>query len=169
MTKKLKIKFAKFEKALVMQILEQVGKFVWGNHIRTSYTPELSLNGEVYLRGKDRNRDLKIESMCFSSNAERDEYLAKVVGWITDEQFTVGSGELKVGEMCKFRDGLDGKWREGRLITILPEKYDFRYIFETKAYVRGWDFASYAQPLSQHADPTVEGDIYTWEMEIADE
>ena len=168
MTKKLKIRFVKFEKALAMQILEQEGKFVWGNHIKTNYFPELSLKGEVYLRGKDRNKDLNIESMYFSSNANRDEYLAKVVGWITEEQFT-SLGELKVGEMCEVKDDSeDDEWNKNRLLAILPEEYDYRYIFAEDSFERGWTFYRYARPLASCVQPKIDGDVYTWEMEVVE-
>ena len=50
MTKKLKIRFVKFERALAMQILEQVGEFKNTEHVKTAVAPNLSVNS-VFLRG----------------------------------------------------------------------------------------------------------------------
>lgn len=175
MKKLLKIRFAKFEKALAMQILEQEGRFVWGNHIRTSRIPEMSRIGLIYLRGEDSKSDLKLDSLHFSSNAERDEYLEKVVKWISDEQFSNNSDELKAGEMCEVSvDGKNWNWGEKRLVAVLPENFRDRYIVwsEMGKDLNGkdlWCRWAYARPIASCVQPKIDGDIYTWEMEVADE
>lgn len=163
MTKKLKIRFVKFECALAMQILEQEGKFARTEHVHRSCNPELRPQF-VYLRGHNKSDYLHPAGCSFDSNEERDEYLAKVVGWITDEQFMNGSGELKIGERCEFADDLDGEWCDGKLLFILPPRYGFRYIFATDAFLRGWTFAQYARPFAQRIEPKIDGDVYTWSL-----
>ena len=160
--KKLKIRFVKCEKALVMQILEQTGEFIDTEHVERADRPVL-FRDRILLRGRDADYDLLPDPFIFDSNAKRDEYLAKVIGWITDEQFT-NADELKVGEKCEFADDLDGVWCDGRLLFILPSRYSFRYIFATDVFIRGWSFAQYARPLARRIEPKIDGDVYTWEM-----
>ena len=109
MTKKLKIRFVKFECALAMQILEQVGTFKDTKHVQSVVCPEIGSKC-IYLRGKNSAYDTTIGRIHFSDNAERDEYLNNVIKWISEEQFANGVGE-----------------------------------------------------------PKIDGDVYTWEMEVADE
>ena len=168
MTKKLKIRFVKFERTLVMQILEQVGEFNETKHVFFRAVPAFTLDG-VYLRGSDKNNDLYTPTIRFKSNEERDEYLDKVVKWISEEQFMSGSPEPKIGERYEFADDLDGEWCDGRLLFILPSRYDFRYIFATDVFLRGWSFAQYARSLARRVEPKIDGDFYTWESEVADE
>ena len=164
MTKKLKIKFAKFEKILVMQVLEQTGRFKSTEHVRTDIFPEFD-SDKIYLRGEDSDYDLKIDYLSFFSNAERDKYLAKVVDWITKEQFLTTSSELKVGSNCEVRDHETATWKQRKLIAILPEQYVNRYVCEcieeNKNIVYNW---RYARPLAQYIKPKINGDVYTWEM-----
>ena len=72
MSKKLKIKFWKAERALAMQILD------------CGY---ISDNIDCF----------RVATKLFVSNQSRDDHLNKVVNAITDELFT-SNGELKVGE-----------------------------------------------------------------------
>lgn len=92
MTKLLKIRFEKLEKALAMQILEQTGEFADSEHIRIDGRYGIYL-GEVFLCGKNK---LKPNFCLFVSNAERDGYLNTVINWITNEQFANGAGEPKI-------------------------------------------------------------------------
>lgn len=167
MTKLLKIRFVKFEKALAMQILEQEGKFIESHSVKIDTGSSLRRN-KIYLRGRYSDFDLRIDFLPFSSNAERDEYLANVVKWITDEQFTNGVGELKVGEICEYKFFCDRKWQKDKLIAILPEECRSRFIIDNKCVDGGWFAASYARPLAQRVEPKIDGDIYTWEMEVAE-
>lgn len=177
MKKKLKIKFWKAEKALVMQILEQEGlpKCKQANSnslIRITSMPSLFYEtGEVYLRGQDTNWDYGIASIRCESNTRRDAYLNKAVNAITDELFTSG-GELKVGEMCEVAscpDLHDGYWHRKKLIAILPDNYRSRFITQSDEDSNNWFGYKYARPLCKRTEPKVEtnGEIvtYTWEEE----
>ena len=162
MTKKLKIRFAKFEGALTMQILEQEGSFRNSAHIQIGI-PEL-YGDRIYLCDKDERDNLGISVIYFATNFNRDEYLNKVIRWISEEQFAEGSGELTVGELCEVRNkNTDDVWRIRKLITILPEPYYSPYIVEAHEG-RGccWQAFDQARPI-KNSNPKIDGDIYTWE------
>lgn len=167
MSKKLKIQFWKAEKALAMQILEQEGlpKEKRDGFVRIKDSPALIFKTGVWLRGYHIYGDLKLDSIYFATNTERDAYLQKVVNAITDELFT-GKGELKIGEMCEVRDDEDEQWRKRKLITILQEQQSYRFVvdsLERRRYI-GYE---YARPIIKRTEPTIEecGQLvtYTWE------
>lgn len=161
MTKKLKIRFTKFEKALAMQILEQEGSFCDSEHVDEGF-PELCCD-HIYLCDEEERGNLDVSVIHFDTNAERDEYLKTVIRWISEEQFAEGSGELKVGEMCEVRNKNSDEWKIRKLITILPEPYYSPYIVEAHEG-RGccWQAFDQARPI-KNSTPKIEGDIYTWE------
>lgn len=86
MTKKLVIRFVKFERALAMQILEQEGYFDTMKHVRVRAYPAVDETC-VFLRGCEKEYDYSIKTILFNDNAERDEYLNNVIKWISEEQF----------------------------------------------------------------------------------
>lgn len=164
--KKLKIQFWKAERALAMQILEQEGlpKHKYKGFVKTERSPSLD-SKEMWLRGSETTYDSYIDSIRFETNTERDEYLQKAVNSITDELFVEG-GELKIGEMCEVRDDEDDDWEKRKLLAILPEKYDKRFIVEKEEYPyehSSWDCA---RPILKRTVPTIEecGNVitYTW-------
>lgn len=163
MTKKLKIRFTKFEKALAMQILEQEGSFRDSEHVDTGF-PELCCD-RIYLCNEDLPDNLRVFVRYFDTNAGRDEYLKNVIRWISEEQFGKNNeGELKIGEMCEVRNkNTDDVWRIRKLITILPEPYYSPYIVEAHEG-RGccWQAFDQARPI-KNSNPKIDGDIYTWE------
>lgn len=167
MSKKLKIQFWKAEKALCMQILKQEGlpQIKSNGNVNILARPRLGKD-KIDLRGDEKYSYLCIESMCFSSNTERDAYLHWAVNAITDELFT-GEGELKIGEMCEVRDDEDDNWEERKLITILPEQYKERFIVEMEDYPTEHSSWDCARPIAKRTEPTVEecGQLitYTWE------
>lgn len=159
MTKKLKIRFTKFEKALAMQILEQEGSFCDSDHVGTGF-PELCCD-RIYLCDKEERGNLGVFVRSFEANAERDEYLKNVIRWISEEQF---GEKLTVGELCEVRNkNTDDEWKIRKLITILPEPYYSPYIVEAHEG-RGccWQSFDQARPI-KNSNPKIDGDIYTWE------
>ena len=168
MSKKLKIQFWKAEKALCMQILKQEGlpKEKGDGFIKIIDSPALDFVMGVWLRGYHSSSALSIETMLLNSNTARDAYLQKAIKAITDELFT-GEGELKVGEMCEVRDGEVGDWEKRKLLAILPEQYDERFIVERKEYPTEVGSWKYARPITKRIEPTIEecGQLvtYTWE------
>lgn len=161
MTKKLKIQFTKFEKALTMQILEQEGSFHDSEHVGTGF-PELYCE-RIYLCDEDSRGNLSISVTHFDTNAERDEYLKNVIRWINEEQFGRNNeGMLKPGELCEVRDYKDDEWEKRKLITILPKRFANRYIMENDKD-NGWTCFRCARPIERRIEPKIDGDIYTWE------
>ena len=165
--KRLKIQFWKAERALAMQILEQEGlpSCKKEGFIKIVESPWI-YDGKLWLRGSDSRDDWKVEGDNYVTNTERDAYLDKVIDAITDELFT-DEGELKIGEMCEVKDDGDEQWKKRKLLAILPEKYDERFIVEKEEYPyehSSWDCA---RPITKRTKPTVEecGNVvtYTWE------
>lgn len=159
MTKKLKIRFVKFERALVMQILEQEGSFRDSKHVHMG-VPELCCD-RIYLCNEEERGNLDVDAKSFEANTERDEYLKNVIRWISEEQFCE---ELTVGELCEVRNkNTDDVWRKRKLITILPEPYYSPYIVEAhEGRGRCWQAFDQARPI-KNSNPKIDGDIYTWE------
>lgn len=165
--KKLKIQFWKAEKALAMQILEQEGLPEKDTGIVRITKYAMFYDDIICLRGSQSEYDLDLIVEKFNTNIERDAYLKKVVNAITDELFTGGRGELKVGEMCEVRSGDYMCWHKSELIAILPKKYTFRFF--TKCTYDDKEFLCwrYARPIAKRTEPIVEecGQLitYTWE------
>lgn len=164
MSKKLKIQFWKAEKALAMQILEQEGlpRCKEDGFIKILGSPWVH-EDNLWLRGDRSKDDWEVVRAKCSTNTERDAYLDKVIDAITDELFT-GGGELKIGEMCEVSD--DGvSWRKYRLLAILPDRYEMRFIIENGTL--SWCTCTYARPIVKRIEPKIEecGQLvtYTWE------
>ena len=162
MKKLLKIRFVKFEKALVSQILEQDGDFKETTHTRIRHHHRLWYKG-LALRGYDNSYDLQVSTLDFDDNAERDKYLEDVVKWISAEQFAMGR-KLKIGEACLFSD--DGKdWHSGEYAGKCARQLGKpRFLaLDGDVSLTRW---KYVKPL--YGALKVDGDVYTWEMEVAE-
>lgn len=166
MSKKLKIQFWRAKLALAMQILEQEGlpERKVNDFIKIISMPCM-FRDELCLRGYDTKEDFSVDVIYFSSNTARDAYLQKAIKAITDELFT-GEGELKVGELCEVKDFNDSIWEEHELITVLPKKYEMRYI---TTGLNLTDHLSWncARPIAKRTEPKIEENgqliTYTWE------
>ncbi len=167
MSKKLKIQFWRAKLALAMQILEQEGlpERKVNDFIKIISMPCMCRD-ELSLRGYDTEEDFFVDVIYFSSNTERDAYLEKAVNAITDELFT-GEGEPKIGEICEVRDYEDKQWEKRKLLAILPEQYNRRFIAETEGCPDEYSSWDYARPIHKRIEPTIEecGQLvtYTWE------
>ena len=167
MTKKLKIRFVKFECALAMQILEQVGKFDTIKHVRVRAYPQMEENC-VFLRSWEREYDFSVRTIRFNDNAERDKYLNNVIKWISEEQFALGR-KLEIGKECEASDnGEDWFVRvfAGKSAKQLGEPRYLAYWYDNLGYLMRY---KYVRPLASFVRPKIDGDVYTWEMEVADE
>ena len=164
MKKLLKIRFVKFEKALAMQVLEQVGKFKDGKRVKIGYTPALDEDC-LCLRGRESEQDNSLSCIDFSTNDERDKYLEKVVRWISAEQFATGR-KLKIGEACLFSD--DGKdWHSGEYAGKCARQLGeprFLWGFREATSLTRWKYAR-----ANGGRLKIDGDVYSWEMEVANE
>ena len=166
MSKKLKIQFWRAKLALAMQILEQEGlpERKVNDFIKIISMPCM-FRDELCLRGYDTQEDFFVDVIYFSSNTARDAYLQKAVNAITDELFT-GEGELKIGEMCEVRDAEFDIWEKRKLLAILPEQYNRRFIAETEGCPDEYSSWDCARPIGR-TEPKIEecGQLvtYTWE------
>ena len=166
MTKKLKIRFVKFERALAMQILEQVGIFKATEHVKAIVCPEIG-NKCIYLRGKNSTYDTTIGLIRFSDDAERDKYFNNAIKWISEEQFATG-GKLEIGKECEASDnGEDWFVRvfAGKSAKQLGEPRYLAYWYDNLGYLIRY---KYVRPLASFVRPKIDGDVYTWEMEVAE-
>lgn len=129
MSKMLKIQFWKAENALAMQILKQEGLPSCKEEGFALIEEQPALcEYSIDLRGHAKWANLRIPYIEFNNNTERDEYLQKAVNAITEELFS-GEGKLKIGEMCEVSSESDFKnVMKLKLIHILPEGYDKRYL-----------------------------------------
>ena len=164
--KKLKIQFWKAEKALAMQILDQEGlsEEKSDGQIRIMMRPELYNTNILFLRGEANGYNLYITQISFSTNLDRDTYLDKMITAITNELFT-DKGELKAGEICEVKDRDEETWKRRKLLAILPEEYEHRFIAGNSfGRWRHWDCV---RPLTKRTEPKSEkcGQLitYTWE------
>ena len=150
-----------------MQILEQEGlpERKVNDFIKIISMPCMCRD-ELSLRGYDTEEDFFVDVIYFSSNTERDAYLEKAVNAITDELFT-GEGEPKIGEICEVRDYEDKQWEKRKLLAILPEQYNRRFIAETEGCPDEYSSWDYVRPIHKRIEPTIEecGQLvtYTWE------
>lgn len=167
MTKKLKIRFVKFECALAMQILEQVGKFDTIKCVRVRAYPAMDETC-VFLRGYESEYDYAVKTIRFNHNAERDKYLNNVIKWISEEQFATG-GKLEIGKECEASDNGEDwfvRFFAGKSAKQLGEPRYLAYWYDNLGYLIRY---KYVRPLASFVRPKIDGDVYTWEMEVADE
>lgn len=157
MTKKLKIKFVRFECYLVAQQLEMTGNehFTSSEHVSLSTSGIDFTDAAIWL---SRSCNINIGIRCFRDNDERDKYLNKVIEWISEEQFSTGR-KLEIGEECLFSEDsnnwLSGKYA-GKCAKQLGEP---RFLKSDNGIsLSRW---KYVKPLYDALK--LDGDIYTWE------
>ena len=156
--KKLKLRIAKFDKLLVVEQLERDGKFEDTEHINV-YDNMLVSQNYIDLPGYSGHKT--VCGLFFDSNAERDAYMQKMLGWITEEQFG-GAGKLEIGKECLVSD--DGRdWYKRHLLAILPRNKGFRYITCPNLENEEWSSNEFAKPINNCLK--VDGEIHTWEIE----
>jgi len=163
MTKKLKIRFVKFERALAMQILEQEGYFKATKHVRVRAYPAVDETC-VFLRGWEKEYDYSLKTIRFKNNVARDEYLNNVIKWISEEQFATG-GKLEIGEACLFSDDMKD-WNAGKYAGKCAKQLgEPRFLaLEGNVSIIRW---KYVKPFDGES-LKIDGDVYTWEMEVAE-
>lgn len=167
MTKNLKIRFVKFEIALVMQVLEMRGEFSDSEHVKIGNTRfcynSCSIDFIFYMQ-----KDNLVGVGYFGKNEQRDEYLNNVIKWISKEQFAT-VGKLEIGKECEASN--DGEnWRvrifAGKLAKELGEPHNLVAYDEI---LEDFERYKYVRPYSSFVRPKIDGDVYTWEMEVPDE
>ena len=156
--KKLKLRIAKFECALVMQVLEMQNiDFSVSSHVlrgRTDFAQEC-----IYLR-----KEPSIGLASFPDNAERDAYLQKMLGWITEEQFG-GARKLEIGKPCLIRDCEDEEWAERIYAGKVAKQLGMckRHLACSESEEDSFFRWRYAKPINDSLK--IDGEIYTWETE----
>ena len=167
MTKKLKIRFVKFEKALVAQQLEMTGKehFTQSEYVILSGFGIDFADDAIWLSS---SRDFNIGVRRFYHNAERDEYFNNVIKWISEEQFATGR-KLEIGKECEASDNGEDwfvRFFAGKSAKQLGEPRYLAYCYDNLGYLIRY---KYVRPLASFVRPKIDGDVYTWEMETKDE
>ena len=159
--KKLSIRFVRFERAIVVQQLEMTGKehFTPSEHVALW---GLGIDFADEAIRLSRSCDINIGIRLFNHNAERDEYLNKVVNWISEEQFSTGR-KLKIGEKCLFSD--DGEdWHSGEYAGKCAKQLgEPRFLaLDGDVSLTRWKYVFPFDGVSLR----IVDDIYTWEMEV---
>ena len=165
MTKKLKIRFVKFERALVVQQLEIEGDFKNSPHVSTSQHDIGLFCDAVWISVGETRIMNEIAAKNFDSNRDRDEYLERVVKWISEEQFAT-KGKLEIGKECEFSDN-GVEWYSGHFGGKSAKQ-----LGEPRFLAAGSDVLvryKYVRPIDSFVQPKIDGDVYTWEMEVSDE
>ena len=160
--KKLKLRIVKFDKLLVVEQLERDGVFKNSERVRISGYMCL---GRDWIDLPESCTFRSSDSRIFSDNQERDEYAVNLIRLITEEQFG-GTGKLEIGKPCLVRDYEDAGWKErfyaGKVAKQLgEEKRHLAYEDPELDEFYRW---KYAKPLNS-AQPKIDGDFYTWEVE----
>lgn len=161
MKKLLKIRFVKFERALVAQQLEiQWGYTSFESFEHTMFDAfHIDFAYDAVWLGRHPNGNVAVR--VFESNAARDEYLEKVIKWISEEQFAIKS-KLEIGKECEFSDNAI-EWFRG----VFGGK-SAKQLGEPRFLSAGSDILvrfKNARPIGGCVQPKIEGDVYTWEME----
>ena len=166
MIDRLVIRFIKLEKALVAQQLgikvsNKLDDKYEDNHVLFIKNGIDFADDAIWLSKPNSPR---VAVRMFDSNGQRDEYLDKVLGWISEELFFIpkGSGKLEIGGMCEVSDDKH-RWYHRMLVAIHPEKSEYRYYAETSVPMYNCDCFLFARPANQKGDLEIDGDIYTWE------
>lgn len=168
MLEKLVIKFIKLERALGAQQLEikasnNLDNKYEDNHVIFHQNGIDFADEAVWI---SKSNSPRVAVRMFDSNDERDKYLDKVVKWISKEQFAT-SGKLEVGKLCEVSsDGIHWDLRKRKLLAVLPENYDDRFITQLVDNEDEWIGWQCARPVNSCVQPTIDGDIYTWKMEV---
>lgn len=92
---KIKFKLLKFEKALVFQVLEMDERFRNQNSLKEFKSKNIdifsaagpninSTKNAIFLRGSNKDNDLKITTELFKSNSDRDKHFDKIIAALQD-------------------------------------------------------------------------------------
>ena len=159
--KKLKLRIAKFDHLLVVEQVERAGRFKESKHVFI-YSDMYITESRVDLPENSKYTNAFFRT--FNNNEKRDEYVKKIVNWITEEQFG-GSGKLEIGKPCLVRE--DGtSWLKRIYAGEVAKQFGTEKRFLTRSSVSCDSFTrwKYAKPLNS-AQPKIDGEIYTWEMD----
>jgi hypothetical protein len=154
--KELRLKIEKYNKAIVFQTLKMSGEFEDTEHVKFMSHPAIIRN-EILLDKYPNETAVGIK--YFNDNDERDEVFDNIIKWISDEQFSVPRRELIIGKEAMFNDSLGAGLVRKKLIHILPEGFESRYISESDTYPY-WTYWKYAYPAQEVLK--IKGNVYHW-------
>ena len=154
--KELRLKIEKFNKAIVFQTLKMQGDFEDSEHVKFTSHPAIIRN-EILLDKYPNETAVGIK--YFKDNDERDEVFDNIIKWISDEQFSVPRRELAIGKEAMFNDSLGAGLVRKKLIHILPEGFESRYISESDTYPY-WCYWKYAYPAQDILK--IKENVYHW-------
>lgn len=154
--KELRLRIEKFNKAIVFQTLKMNGVFEDSEHVRFMYHPAI-IRDEILLDKYPNETAVGIK--YFKDNDERDEVFDNIIKWISDEQFSVPRRELEVGKEAMFNDTLGSDLVRRKLIHILPEGFESRYISDSNTYPY-WCYWKYAYPAQDILK--IKDKVYHW-------
>lgn len=157
--KELKIKIEKFDKAIIFQTLKMEGSFRSSEHVEFLSYPAIIRSKIILNRHVD---DTTLGVAYFKDNEERDEIFDKVINWISDEQFHLPRRELEVGKEAMFNDSIGSAMFRRKLIYILPEEFESRYISDSDCYPY-WCYWKYAYPAQEVLK--IKGNVYHWRVD----
>lgn len=162
MTKRLKLRIVKLERMLVFEQLENTVLTQLNEkteHFKVLFDMYVFYDRIAFICRNQRGADVK----NFPDNEKRDEYLKKMLGWITDELFGGGKGELKIGEMCEVSDGSE-HWVKRVYAGRSAPEFGTEQPFLAQSLLDADIFKSwkYARPIAK-SPLTINGEYYTWE------
>lgn len=168
MTKKLTLRISKFEKAVVAEQVEICGEPLFYEGKATEHCKMSACGFFIEPDWITFGYGVAITSdlLRFNSNKERDEYIERLVGWITDELFGETKGGLKIGEYCEVRDDDRDVWQmriyAGKLARELGDEK--RVLAKHENYVDAFIRWKYVRPIAKKSPLTINGEYYTWEV-----
>ena len=154
--KELRLKLEKFNKAIVFQTLKMNGTFEDSEHVKFMSHPAITRN-EIMLDKYPNETAVGIK--YFTDNEERDTVFDNIIKWISDEQFSVHRRKLVIGKEAMFNDTIGSDLVRRRLIYILPEGFESRYISDSNTYPY-WSYWKYAYPAQKELK--IKGNVYHW-------
>lgn len=156
--KELRLKIEKFNKAIVFQTLKMNGDFEDSEHVKFMSHPAI-IRDEILLDKYPNETAVGIK--YFKDNEERDEVFDNIIKWISDEQFSLHRRGLEVGKEAMFNDRLGSGLVRKKLIHILPEGFESRYISESDTYPY-WCYWKYAYPAQDVLK--IKNNVYHWRI-----
>lgn len=154
--KELRLKIEKFNKAIVFQTLKMSGNFVDSEHVKFMSHPAI-IKDEILLDKYPNETAVGIK--YFKDNEERDDVFDNIIQRISDEQFAVSRRELEIGKEAMFNDTIGSNLVRRKLIHILPEGFESRYISDSDNYPY-WCYWKYAYPAQ--AVLKIKDNVYHW-------
>jgi hypothetical protein len=128
------------------------------------------------LRRKQDGDDLELDTLCaafrYTDTTEGGEFWARVAMGECPEIPSESLKELHlvdewvVGEEYEFNHGRDDAWLKGKLIVVLPENYNYRFIVQSIYNENDWACYKLIRPIVKE-DP-IQKQIEKLEKELAE-